>query len=313
MTKRAPAHALRWIAVAIQLLAHPSLGFQPATIYLRHPVVRSTGLRWSTAPSKEEAIRGSRYQQLGALPLRHVATIIDDAGEKNPQAGSLRNKLKGLCHRFKHIRELLSSPRIAHRLKTLRRRVAVLAVALFLFAATATCSFAAVSAGRTGGSFGPSSSSSSSTQHSYSTGRSYSRSLPIQIHSYNYYSPPPWITFRLGGNHQRQVYARYDAAPVVASKRFSASDVMLLTGTGALIVYGFANNYRGRGGRRDSTTSPLGPGASVASVTLSLNVPNRDDPNCILNRLRVLSERADTRSRKGVQDLVSEGTIAAQL
>lgn len=133
------------------------------------------------------------------------------------------------------------------------------------------------------------------------------------MHSYNYGSPPGLRIF-LGGPRPRRVYSsRYDYDTGVAT-RFSTSDVVLLTGTGALIAYGVANNYRNNNRRSgdDEDVSALGPGASLAAVTVSLQVPNRDDPNSILNKLRRLSERADTRTRKGVQDLVSEGTLQQQ-
>jgi len=90
--------------------------------------------------------------------------------------------------------------------------------------------------------------------------------------------------------------------PVAA--RFSASDVVLLTGTSALIFYGATNNFRDKS---DGDESALGPGASVASVTVALDVPSRKNPNSVLHRLKRISERANMASRKGVQDLVSEG------
>jgi hypothetical protein len=80
--------------------------------------------------------------------------------------------------------------------------------------------------------------------------------------------------------------------------------VVLLTGTGALLAYGFAKN------RDDSDlgSSALGPGVSVASITLALDVPNRDDPGNILAKLKRIAEAADTGTRRGVQTLVSNGT-----
>ena len=91
-----------------------------------------------------------------------------------------------------------------------------------------------------------------------------------------------------------------DASSVIAT-RFSAADVALLTGTTAVMAYGFYNNFQARHG-----TSPLGPGATVASLVVSLNVPNPKDSNSIIPRLHKLSSHATTSTRKGVQDLVTE-------
>jgi uncharacterized membrane protein len=82
--------------------------------------------------------------------------------------------------------------------------------------------------------------------------------------------------------------------------RFSPSDIALLTTTTIVLAYGFTNKKRLNG-----ENSPLGPGATVASLTLSLDAQNRNDPDCLLNRLKSISEKFDTSHRKGVQDLVA--------
>lgn len=82
--------------------------------------------------------------------------------------------------------------------------------------------------------------------------------------------------------------------------RFAPSDIALLTTTTIVLAYGFGNKRR-----RLGETSPLGPGATVASLTLSLDAQNQNDPDCLLNRLKSISERYDTGQRKGVQDLVA--------
>jgi len=52
--------------------------------------------------------------------------------------------------------------------------------------------------------------------------------------------------------------------------------------------------------------NPLGPGATVLKLSVSMNVPNRDDPKCILALLDTVAETAETDSRVGLQDLASE-------
>ena len=195
-------------------------------------------------------------------------------------------------------------------LPLLRRRLITLSIALLVLC-SAVMGAEAVSAGRSGGVFGPSSSysSRSSSSSSSSAGSHYSRPMrmntpPPQIRIYR--NPSPVITV-FSRPVQTRVYTSSMAAPVAT--QFTVSDLVLLTGTGALLSYGFLHNVRpGRGGDNDNPrSSPLGPGATVACITVALHVPDRDDPSNVLSLVRAASERADTGTRKGVQDLVSEG------
>ena len=56
----------------------------------------------------------------------------------------------------------------------------------------------------------------------------------------------------------------------------------------------------------NTVTSPLGNGVTVATLSVALNVPRRDDPNSILSYLTKLSNTASTDSRVGLQNLVSQ-------
>lgn len=58
-----------------------------------------------------------------------------------------------------------------------------------------------------------------------------------------------------------------------------------------------------------STQSVLGPGVSVAEISVALEVPNRDSPNSILSALDRLSRTARTDSRVGLQNLTSQVAI----
>lgn len=55
-----------------------------------------------------------------------------------------------------------------------------------------------------------------------------------------------------------------------------------------------------------STDSVLGPGVSVAEISMALDVPDRDSPNSILSALDRLSRTAQTDSRVGLQNLTSQ-------
>eukprot|EP00814_Leptocylindrus_danicus_P010346 CAMPEP_0116028964 /NCGR_PEP_ID=MMETSP0321-20121206/15803_1 /TAXON_ID=163516 /ORGANISM="Leptocylindrus danicus var. danicus, Strain B650" /LENGTH=429 /DNA_ID=CAMNT_0003503141 /DNA_START=30 /DNA_END=1320 /DNA_ORIENTATION=+ len=59
-------------------------------------------------------------------------------------------------------------------------------------------------------------------------------------------------------------------------------------------------------GSSSDAISPLGKGVSVVSFSVALNVPRRDDPSSILSYLKRTSDYADTGSRSGLQNLVSQ-------
>jgi hypothetical protein len=93
--------------------------------------------------------------------------------------------------------------------------------------------------------------------------------------------------------------------PDIINSRISTKDILILTGTGLLLAYGFRNNFRLPSSEDDSR---LGPGITVGSLTVAMEVPNRDDPNNILAKLSRISMSADTESQRGIQDLLSSGT-----
>jgi hypothetical protein len=155
----------------------------------------------------------------------------------------------------------------------------------------------AVSAGRAGGSFGPSSSSRSSSPSSSSIRSGPSTRVyysPIRVYpSRGYYPFRDYSPTRLYNS------VTYEAPAL----RITRANIVLLSGTCVLIAYGFTKVKK-----ESDLSNPLGPGVSVASITVALDVPDRDDPACILNKLKRIVEAADTGTRKGVQTLVSNGT-----
>jgi Protein of unknown function (DUF1517) len=52
-------------------------------------------------------------------------------------------------------------------------------------------------------------------------------------------------------------------------------------------------------------------GATITSITVSLDVPNKDDPKSILYRLKRISTTANTVTNRGLQDLVTAGKETA--
>jgi uncharacterized membrane protein len=178
-------------------------------------------------------------------------------------------------------------------LRRCRQTVTSLAFSLLVIFSCHSNAAWAVSGGRMGGSFGGTSRSSSS---SYGT---TSRAVPMGRYHYDY---GPRMHVHAHWGPSSRLYGSSDNFPggTFVATRLSPSDIVLLTTTTIVLAYGFTNNRR-----RNGETSPLGPGATVASLTLSLNAQNRSDPDCLLNRLKSISENFDTGQRKGVQDLVA--------
>jgi hypothetical protein len=207
---------------------------------------------------------------------------------------------------------IAARPRIIKRWIASFRKVIkpLLMATFFAFFMFVNSAYAGGSGGRMGGSFSPSSSRSSggvggssihrsSPSRGYSSGsssmrmRGYSPGIRVYAPSYRLgpsYYPSPSHLF-----HSRTC----DAHP---ARRFGVADAIVLGGTGYILYTAFVKPRNGSGRR-----NPLGEGASVASITLALSVPDRDDFYSILNKLKRLAESSDNSTRSGVQTLVSNG------
>ena len=171
----------------------------------------------------------------------------------------------------------------------------------------------AVTGGRSGGSFKRAPMRSS-----------YSRPMPPRS-NYNHYRPsgpsrvimrPP--TTRLYYRNTPQVLVApglttgpqfYPYGPPVYRRGISLSEVALVTGAGLFIAHKVSNQLQQD---RGQTNSALGPGFTMAKLTVSLNVPNRDAPDSILKTLQRISSTARTNTRAGVQQLISSGTYGTR-
>eukprot|EP00429_Kryptoperidinium_foliaceum_P068233 CAMPEP_0176072748 /NCGR_PEP_ID=MMETSP0120_2-20121206/36346_1 /TAXON_ID=160619 /ORGANISM="Kryptoperidinium foliaceum, Strain CCMP 1326" /LENGTH=425 /DNA_ID=CAMNT_0017406425 /DNA_START=142 /DNA_END=1415 /DNA_ORIENTATION=- len=199
---------------------------------------------------------------------------------------------------------------VVRRLRRWTKR-AFFAAALFLVVNLSTMNPANArsgvrSGGRIGGSFG------APTRAPITRSLPRSSSLP---RSYHYRTQPRMIIHRSPHVHvhapapyidgDTAVMTRYAAPP----RRLRMSDVVLVTGVGTLVTINVMDKIRKEGGGRMGIESPLGPGVSVLSVTVAVNVPDRDSPNSLLDRLSRLALTAQTDTRKGVQDLTTEAAL----
>lgn len=199
------------------------------------------------------------------------------------------------------IRATLSKNFLQRKLTTLFAAALIMASVFF---APMQEALAAPSGGRMGGSFGGSSRSSSSSR-SYSRGSSgsYNRG-----YSSGYYSRPNVIIapqtygYGAGGGY----YARPGGVAVVRTGP-SIADVIVFGIVGSLVLSSLARPMLD--GNDSSTTSALGPGVTVAQISVALNVPRRNDPSSILSFLDRLSSTASTDSRVGISDLVSQVSV----
>ena len=191
--------------------------------------------------------------------------------------------------------------------RSFQKRASKLMVTALLLVLCYTNTAWAVSGGRVGGSFDAAPRSSPS-RPSYSAPRSSfsrpSRPFVLSLPRTRYYSSPRIYSsprVRLDNEFE---YTRIVQPTTLTSRFPSASEIAFITGAGVLI--GMSLRDKSRDGD-EGTISPLGKGATFASLTVQMNVPEREDPSSILNKLKRLTNVCDTTRRKGVQDLLSEG------
>ena len=125
---------------------------------------------------------------------------------------------------------------------------------------------------------------------------------PTRLYYRNYRPPTVVVAPGLTTGPQFQPFG-----PTVRRRGISLTEVALVTGTGLFIASKVSNQLQQD---RGQTNSALGPGFTMAKLTVSLNVPDRDDPNSILKTLQTISSTARTSTRAGVQQLISSGKCA---
>ena len=225
-----------------------------------------------------------------------------------PFSENLESNRIGLLRPLRH---LLS--RSCQRLVHFRSKLTAFAVAMALVFSVSFSALAGPSGYSAGGSFRSRSSSygrppiqryapSSSTQRRYST-------------------PYPRVTYKPHFHHSRSRQSEMHFGPgstrttALAARAISPADYAVLGTTGGLIVYGVAKNQRFRNGQDGNDGDRFGltaSGATAASLTVALNIPDREDPHNILEKLKALMNQADTNSMEGVQFLVAEGKSRQQ-
>eukprot|EP00980_Cylindrotheca_fusiformis_P012417 scaffold3046_cov105-Cylindrotheca_fusiformis.AAC.16 len=213
-----------------------------------------------------------------------------------------RSGLFGFVRALK-TRSFWSQLRRRFRIRTLKQWL--LACTIFLAASAAPAM--ARSGGRIGGTY------SSPSRPSMSRPSRQSRRLPSSPRHSGpsrtvYHRPAPIYRAPIGYSTTTVVHSPF--VRELHPRQVTASDVVLWTGTGLAVTYGVRNHYKHHMEDLDNhRVSPLGPGASVASITVALEVPDRWDAHSILKDLDQKALLADTTTRKGLQYVVSETAL----
>lgn len=202
----------------------------------------------------------------------------------------------------------------------LQRKIMTLVTAALVMASVIFAPFneamAAPSGGRMGGSFGGSSRSSSSRSapsRSYSNGGNYNRGFNRGYS--NGYSSRPSVIVAPGvgvGSYNYGYYPRPGVA--IVQRGPSIVDVIVFGAFAAIILSTFSrprfdDDDDSGGFLSTASTSALGPGVTVAQISVALNVPRRNDPSSILSFLDRLSNTASTDSRVGISDLINQVSV----
>lgn len=177
-------------------------------------------------------------------------------------------------------------------LSPIRKKFMVACFALAIVFSHLGIAEAAPSSGRAGGSFKSSPRPSLSRPYRSPGNWAYSRQ-PHAIHFGN----PRMIVHGTSGWHHAPGIA------VAAPRSMTVAEITVLASVAAIMIQGFMNNSK-----RQLDAGLLGTGATMIALTVAMNVPDPRDPNSIMKRLRKFSLAANTSNRKGVQDLISEGT-----
>ena len=241
---------------------------------------------------------------------------------ENHEPHSLSSTMTMKIRNF-YVKRLRALQNLMLRFHTQRERLRKLILVSVVFLSISFSAFfsgpalAAGSGGRMRGSFKPSSRPSMSRPYrgSYSSsGLSRSRPTPC--------APPnrPYRTYRPPHYRRPPVVVHHDvdeAAPVQvystfngpSRRRISASEVLVFGAAATIVASKVSEVEANRDDRRSRTASPLGPGFSVASITVAVDIPNRDDPSCILSKLADRAISSNTSTRSGLQRTISRTAL----
>lgn len=105
----------------------------------------------------------------------------------------------------------------------------------------------------------------------------------------------------------------YSRPGVIVSTGPSFGGIFFFAGFFLLAALALSSMTDNIGGAVGNLGSALGPGVSVAEISVALEVPDRDRGDAIMNVLERLANTARTDSRVGLQNLTSQGKLLLTL
>mmetsp|Transcript_18400 Transcript_18400/g.45610 ORF Transcript_18400/g.45610 Transcript_18400/m.45610 type:complete len:370 (-) Transcript_18400:424-1533(-) len=129
----------------------------------------------------------------------------------------------------------------------------------------------------------------------------YPRTYPRYRTSSPVYHPPVGYstTTIVESPYMREIHPR----------KVRAGDLILWTGVGLAVSTGVRRHFEQQHDSRSVDQSPLGPGATAAFLTVALQVPDRNSPSSLLKSLESKAMSANTETRQGLQQVVSEVSL----
>lgn len=236
---------------------------------------------------------------------RHIYMNMSSSSSENQRRKNIQGIHPFISQTFSNIFSSLDQNKV-------KSIVVAAAIMISLLFTPLQDAMAAPSGGRMGGSFGGSNrSSSSSSSPSYRSYSSPTRSYSRSYSSGGYYSRPNIIVAPqpiFGGGYG------YFGAPIFRPGVTVVSTgpslvTFLSTAFVGLVLFSTISSFTRQWddvGSTSTESSALGPGVTVAQVSVALNVPRRNDSSSILSYLDRLSATARTDSRVGVSNLVSQ-------
>ena len=184
----------------------------------------------------------------------------------------------------------------------------LMAGTIFLASLFSPPALAGTSGGRIGGTYSRPSRPSMSRPAGPS--RPHGGPLPPRKH---YHYPNTYPRYRTSS----PIYHRplgYSTTTIVESpymreirpRKVRAGDLILWTGVGLAVSTGARRHYEQQHHSRSVDQSPLGPGATAAFLTVALQVPDRTSSFSLLKSLESKAMSANTETRLGLQQTVSE-------
>ena len=279
----------------------------------------STTMKWAKTTKFDDTVESDSFQHWDGFSQTESGTPhsehkpLETLTEVEKQQSEEHNMVHPLTDMGKGFANLLKFAKTKH---------AALAATLILFLTVFMSplpSMAVSSGGSMGGSFGASNRQSySAPSRSYSSPRSFSSGYSRGFSS-GYYSRPSVVI------NPTPIMPSPFYSPFWAPSYYSRP-VGVVGGGGGFGIIGFITFFgfimaltsalgsftssAGTGimDRVDEAVGgALGPGVSVAEISVAVDVSNRDDPNSILNVLSRLSNTARTDSRVGMSNLTSQG------